>query len=274
MSLIEHLESPVTTDRHIPLPAPLPDGVAPFAFAVIADPHCTEAPKVGADREGDNVERFLRCIELAREIEPAPDFILAIGDVHLWGLEAVLADLPVPLHLIAGNHEGAEARAEMRAAFPEDFVRDGEPSDYYAFRHKGVHFIGMCNAGGRDHIGHLCSEDITPAGQCEWLEQELAADDPVKVLFGHVPPHPEGADVMHFMGRNDSRFLNDLIRHTSPTVAFFGHQHLPTRVHMAGSTPCYTLASCAWNTGTEHISFQHVTVGPAEMVVREVPINR
>ena len=106
----------------------------------------------------------------------------------------------------------------------------------------------MCNAGsGGDHIGHLCSQDFEPRGQCEWLERELAQAEPRKIVFVHVPPHPAGEDAEMFMARNDSRYFNALVEQTRPTALFCGHQHQETREFRIGDTRGFILRSCAWN---------------------------
>lgn len=83
-------------------------------------------------------------------------------------------------------------------------------SDYYSFEHKGVHFIGLCNVINRDHIGHLCSDQIISRGQCEWLEQELSKNEMPKIIFSHIPIEPDGQDKKMFLSRNDSRYLRAL----------------------------------------------------------------
>ena len=194
---------------------------------------------------GTHVERFLRCLARMEELPEAdrPDFALIVGDIHPHELTKHMARVRIPLHAIAGNHENRARRKELREMFLEDFEMDGKPSDYYSFVHKGCRFIGVCDAGcGGDHVGHLCSEEITPVGQCEWLERELAQHESCKFIFAHIPPHPDGLDKNGYLARNDSRYFNDLVTRTRPAAMFFGHQHaadtqvayrLNARVHRA-----------------------------------------
>ena len=117
-----------------------------------------------------------------------------------------------------------------------DFQVNGEPADYYAFLHKGVRFIGLCDAGTHDHIGQFCSENIIPRGQCEWLKEQLQKPEKRKILFAHIPPHPKNKDVNGYLSRNDSIYLNDLVSKYRPEAMFFGHQHRKTRSYHSGET--------------------------------------
>ena len=130
-----------------------------FTFAVIADPHCAEGPKAEYEGCGNGVDKLLRCFEkmIALPAEERPDFALIAGDIHPEALEPHLSKITVPVHVVAGTHEGsAETRGKLRALFPADFGTGDSLRDYYAFDHKGVRFIGICDAGaGGDHIGHF-----------------------------------------------------------------------------------------------------------------------
>jgi hypothetical protein len=200
-----------------------------------------------------------------------PDFILILGDLHLWGAGDALDRVPFPLHVIAGNHEMGERKAELRARFPVDFQIDGDPSDYYSFVHKGARFIGVCNAGsGGDHVGQLSSSDFGPRGQCEWLESELRRPEATKFVFAHVPPEPDGRDANMYMGRNDSRFFNGLVAQTQPTGLFFGHLHRPTRRYRIGESTVFVVRSCAWNFGGAPLGFLLVETENERIEVEDI----
>jgi len=243
----------------------------PFSFAVIADPHAAEKPKFEPERLGSHVQRFLRCVEhmVGLPETERPDFALVVGDIHVWALMEHLDKVSIPLHAIAGNHEsGKKKKAELREAFPTDFKVDGKPSDYYSFVHKGARFIGVCDAGGGgDHIGHLCSEDFGPRGQCEWLERELAQPEAVKIIFSHIPTHPQALDKNMYLARNDARYFNDLIVRTKPAGMFFGHLHR-SQEFTIGQTPVRVVQSCAWNKGNRPIGYDLVRVGAKGLVAK------
>jgi 3',5'-cyclic AMP phosphodiesterase CpdA len=239
---------------------------------VIADPHLAEKASWQVEAHGTHIDRFLRCFEEMAKLTGVekPDFALVCGDIHPAELEKCLDRVPLPLHVVPGNHENREARDLLRKLFPADFQVAGKPADYYAFTHKGVRFIALCDVGGGDHVGHLCSEYITPAGQCEWLEQVLARAEPARIVFGHIPPDPACGDRNMYLGRNDSRYLKELVSRTRPAALFFGHQHLATREVDFGGSRCVTLRSCAWNFQAAPLGFLLATVNGTTLTTREV----
>jgi 3',5'-cyclic AMP phosphodiesterase CpdA len=246
----------------------------PFCFCVAADPHCNDVPAKGMEELGTGADRLMRVLDSIGALPAAdrPDFLLIAGDLHLKGFLPLMPRFPLPVHVTAGNHESSvEDRKALRAAFPQDFVRNGKPADYYSFVHKGVRFVSPCTAGlGGEHIGTFASENIQPRGQCEWLEGELAAPEARKVLFTHIPAEREGADREMHLGRNDSRWFIDLVRRTRPEAAFFGHLHRPTETYRMGTTDVWQVRSCCWNFSAAPIGFLHVRVGPAGLTVQEI----
>ncbi len=247
-----------------------------FPFAVIADLHCSQQrPETGIL----GAERLGRCLELIRELPAAeqPEFLFLLGDIHLWALDpAELAAAGVPVHAVAGNHEhGRERKEQLHSIFPHDFRVDGEPSDYYSFVHAGVRFIVVCDGGaGGDHVGHLVSQDIQPRGQCAWLETELARPEPHKVVFAHIPPHPEAIEDDMSMGPHDARYFIDLVTRTRPAALFFGHQHLPTRCFTIGTSPAWVLRSAAWNFDDVPTGFLLVRLTDDGVTTRELMMAR
>ncbi|NIA12610.1 MAG: hypothetical protein GWP08_00925 [Nitrospiraceae bacterium] len=246
----------------------------PFVFCVVADPHLSEAAKPGIRHCGTAVDKFLRCVQAmdAFEGEDKPDFMLLAGDIHPWILKDHLEAIRIPIHATAGNHETTPAkRKELRDLFPSDFQRDGQESDYYSFVHKGVRFISMCDAGlGGEHVGQLCSENIRPSGQCEWIESQFAETEDRKILFAHIPPERNGGDRNMYLSRNDSRWFNNLVGESGPDAMFFGHLHLATEEYALGGTRCFNLRSCCWNFGNAPLGFMVVRVTNEAIETREV----
>ena len=250
-----------------------------FSFCVVADPHCAEKPKEGIDQYGGGVDKLLRCVEAMDGMAgiDRPDFVLLAGDIHPWALgEGQLDGVPFTLYATPGNHESSrERRDALRPVFPDSFHLGGQAADYYSVVHRGVRVISLCDAGGGgDHVGHLCSESIAPAGQCEWLERELGAPERRKILFAHIPPEPQGQDRNMYMSRNDSRWFCDLLRDRGPEAAFFGHLHQATLEYDLGGTRCFNVRSCCWNFGKAPLGFLHVRVHEIGLAVREIETGR
>ena len=244
-----------------------------FSFVVIADLHCSE------DRDLRGAERLSRCVELIQQqgVSEQPDFVFLLGDIHLWSLDPThLRAIDIPVHAVAGNHEhGRQRKEQLHAFFPHDFRVNGEPSDYYSFVHKGVRFIVVCDAGaGGDHVGHLASQDIHPHGQCAWLEDELEQPEARKVIFAHIPPHPQGIEDDMSMGPHDARYFNALVARTRPTAMFFGHQHQPTQAFSIGDTQAFVLRSAAWNFEDVPTGFMVVRMGAEGVTTREVLLEK
>jgi predicted phosphodiesterase len=252
---------------------PLPDR-EPFTFAVIADPHCAEEPKAGIEEYGNGVDKLLRCFETIKNLpaEEQPDFALLAGDIHPETLAPHLDKITLPIHSVAGNHEGTpQTRGLLRELFPGDFRTGKDIRDYYSFTHKGVRFIGVCDAGaGGEHVGQFCSELIEPAGQCDWLERELEATGFRKVVFAHIPPALDGGDRNMYMSRNDSRWFLELVRRTVPEMLFFGHLHHAMEEYEIGGTQGVNLRSCCWNFNQAPIGFMLVHVTTDGMKTREI----
>jgi 3',5'-cyclic AMP phosphodiesterase CpdA len=246
-----------------------------FCYCVVADPHCEEGAKDGLTSLGIGLDKFMLCIEAMSAMDKAdqPDFILLAGDIHPWKLKERIADVPFPIHAVAGNHEATkDRRNSLRDLFPDDFHdAKGKIRDYYSFVHQGVRFIGVCDAGmGGEHVGQLASELILPRGQCEWIEKELAQPEARKVLFAHIPPELEGKDRNMHLSRNDSRWFLDLVRRNGPELMFFGHVHLATEERPIGDTRSVNLRSCCWNFNRAPIGFMHVRVTKEGMKCREI----
>ena len=255
-----------------PQPEPVTQ-ISEFKFGIIADPHCSEPTKPGLSQYGNGIKKFSACFNEINKLSPEeqPDFVLILGDIHLWKLHQILPEITVPLHVIAGNHErDSKSRTEMRNLFPDDFIKNGKESDYYAFVHKGVRFIGVCNAGMGDHVGHLNSEIIKPFGQCQWLETQLKKEESQKIIFAHIPPHPKNEERNGWMCRNDSAFFNTLVEQTKPTAMFFGHHHLDTRISDYHNTKSVIIRSCCWNGDKSDLGFMMVKITPSEMETREI----
>ena len=244
----------------------------PFTFAVVADPHCAEQAKPNIKQYGNGVSKFLACVEEMEKLndDEKPDFMLIVGDVHLWALKQHLGKVSVGVHVISGNHENAARKKEMRDMFPSDFSKNGKEADYYSFVHKGVRFVGLCDARGVDHIGMLCSEDFGPRGQCEWLEEELGQKERHKIIFAHIPPEPEGRDRNMYIARNDSRYFNGLVQEHQPTAMFFGHQLRDTHQCQIGKTESFIVRSCCWNGDKTPLGFMLVKVDNSGISTREI----
>lgn len=233
----------------------LPPDDQTWSFVVVADPHLRENRK----GEPTGVEKFKKVMERIDAINPRPDFMLILGDIHVEMLEPLLPQIKIAVHPVAGNHEQPEHRKTLRKMFPKDF----QNKDFYAFEHKGCLFIAMCTAVAGDHVGHFESEGITPrVGQCQWIEEQFKKNVQSRPVFmyGHIAPtenRPDGKS----LSWNDSCYLLDLVRRYQPRALFFGHLH-EQKTFKVGNATVYVVRSCNWNYGGEPNGFLHVKVFP------------
>jgi len=160
---------------------------------------------------------------------PDAAFVAVTGDLAHWGepqayqgLRQALEPLPMPVHLLLGNHDD---RSAFRAAFPQ------APADAEGF----VQFV--FDAG---ELRLVCLDTNEPGVAwgvfCErraaWLAEALAAaardGRPVHLMLHH-PPFPVGIGAMDRISLLDPAPLRaalephrGLVRHM-----YFGHLHRP-----------------------------------------------
>jgi hypothetical protein len=247
-----------------------------FTFIVSSDPHISD----NRSNEPTGKEKFKRLLLQAARRSPRPEFMLITGDIHVEPFSQVLAETKaenkgrelIPLHVVPGNHEQRKDRDALHALFPADF----KGNDFYSFMHKGSLFIGLCDVGNGDHIGHFNSEAIKGPEQGQWLKNQLA-DKGKKAdhifIFGHIPPRPDGTiEGGMFLSVNDQKFLREMVLEYKPTALFFGHLHSKMEFKI-GSTPVFVLRSTNWNFNQEPLGFLEVKVFKTGMTTEFVPLK-
>ncbi|MDD2711042.1 MAG: metallophosphoesterase [Verrucomicrobiae bacterium] len=236
-----------------------------WSFVVAADPHLRENRK----DEPAGVEKFRRVLSRIGKIDPKPDFMLLLGDIHPDKLPSLLPEIKIPIHPVHGNHETPEQRQTLRSLFPDDF----QGKDFYRFEHRGCLFIALCTAASIDHVGHLAAPTITPpAGQREWLEEQLRDAPRFQhcFIYGHIPPDAQCRANDMCLAPDDSKFLLDLVQKAKPTALFFGHRHQQIDFSIGG-IPVYGVRSCNWNVKKEPLGFLLVKVESGKTNVEFIP---
>ncbi len=167
-----------------------------FSFAFVGD--CHIRPELGADRA---------CAQCFEQISASPvDFVIQGGDHVEDALEtgrerATLlmalyqrterAHLRKPIYHVIGNHDclGVFPKSGIDPSAPDygkQFYIDRFGPRYYAFDHKGVHFVVLDSIGltaDRNYEGRV------DAAQLGWLRADLAAQ-PMgtrMVVVTHIP---------------------------------------------------------------------------------------
>ena len=213
-----------------------------FSFAVVADTHINESEHGSTSPFETNQLANPRARRVFKEIaamDPAPQFVVHLGDiVHpvpslpiyaeaVEQFKTMRTHLPLPLHLVPGNHDVGDKRVE---SVPTESVCDkfleiyraAFGRDYFSFDHAACRFVIinslLLNSG-------LDDEPI----QSDWLEEQLAdAGDRRVFLFMHYPPYvfrqdePSNYDGIDYPAR---QWLLAQIERPNVEAVFAGHVH-------------------------------------------------
>jgi Icc protein len=145
----------------------------PTLIAQLSDPH------VRVPEEHGSADALARAVAAVLQLETLPNAVLVTGDLaeHADAAEyervrELLAPLPMPVHVLPGNHDDPLA---MREHFP----LDGDGPYQYAARCGALRLV-VCDSSrrGRDD-GEL---------DLDWLEAQLAAEDAPTIVAMHHPP--------------------------------------------------------------------------------------
>ncbi len=191
----------------------------------------------------DTTETLRRVVDHLVGLDPAPDVILATGDLTDDGTASqyatlldVLAPIADRLLPIPGNHDECPL---FRGAFAD--VLPGNLADdhcSYVVEDHPVRLVGLDNSIPGRHDGRF-----DPVRE-RWLDDVLAADpDRPTLVFTHFPPFETGLRFMDDAGLLDSDRLRAVIeRNPQVRLLVTGHLHRP--IHTAiGSTLVSTCPS-------------------------------
>lgn len=159
-------------------------------IAQISDLHLGMDPADAGELNARRLKAVLHDI-FARDV--TPDRLIVSGDLTDQGsaagyaeVRAALAEVPVPVHLMLGNHDN---RATFRAAFPDAPIADGFAQSVIDLPELRILLLDTLEEGR--HGGGFCET------RAAWLTARLAeaGDKPVMVVCHH-PPFATGVDWM------------------------------------------------------------------------------
>jgi 3',5'-cyclic-AMP phosphodiesterase len=201
-------------------------------IAQVSDPHVTVpggSPGAGVDSHA----RLALTLERIAALAPRPEAIVMSGDLVEAGtdaeyarLGALLAASPIPVLVMAGNHDDRDA---MARAFPDHAERFGAHGLHY------VVAIGPLRLVMLDSLVPGRPGGALPQGEIDWLDATLSAKRRAPtIVFVHHPPATTGlAHVDRSALHDDRAFAATIRRH--PQVCC-GHLHRAVMVNWAGTT--------------------------------------
>jgi Icc protein len=205
-------------------------------LAQLSDPHM----RVGAD-DGASAKALAAAVDAVLALRPAPHAVLVSGDIADTGaareyerVRELLAPLPMPVHVLPGNHDD-------RAALREHFGLPGAPDDPLQYTAPCADLrLVLCDSTRPGHDGGEV--------RLAWLERQLGAEPgaPTIVAMHHVPL-TIGLPVLDEIGfpPDETRALGELLarsKHVRRVVA--GHVHRTVLGTLGG---CGVLACTSTN---------------------------
>jgi Icc protein len=176
-----------------------------------------------------------RAIAAVAALNPAPDIVLATGDLVDSGmldeyrvLREELGALTMPVYLIPGNHDRREG---IREIFADAGYWPASEQLYYVIDDHPVRLIALDTTLPGKTEGEVGAEQLA------WLAARLE-EEPTKptIVFMHHPPFPTGIGHMDSINCLDGAAVGAVIaRHPQVERVLCGHHHRPIQIRWAGT---------------------------------------
>jgi 3',5'-cyclic AMP phosphodiesterase CpdA len=206
-----------------------------FLLAQVTDMHIKAGGKLSY-KVVDTEASLARCVEHILALPQRPDAVLFTGDLTDFGKRAeyenlarLIAPLPMPAYLMAGNHDDPALMREMFGAHA--YLRQRKEKLDYVIDDFPVRIVALDST-----IPHKSPGVLTP-DQLAWLEETLAAS-PAKptIVALHHPPFWTGIGHMDIQPLTNPDALAAVIRrHPQVERVIAGHLHRPIVARFAGT---------------------------------------
>lgn len=192
-------------------------------FLQFTDIHLTAEGETIGGR--DPILNFRKGLAHAMEHHADAEALFITGDLSDWGdakdyetLKDMLRDVPVPVHLLIGNHDD---RTLFLEAFP-DLANPGGFVQYTVPLSLGT-AICLDTWGPETHAGHFCET------RAAWLETQLSQLPGPLWIFMHHNPVPIHVAPMDLIMLLDADRLGATLAPHAEKIRhiFHGHCHLP-----------------------------------------------
>jgi len=200
-------------------------------IAHLSDPHITVGPLAAEPATG-----LYRALGRVLTLEPWPDCVVITGDLTDNGrpdeyaaLREVLGTFPLPVHLVAGNHDRT---ANLVAEFAPDRVGGGAERASYTIEYDEVTIVVLDS-----QVDGTAGGTLGPA-QLSFLDSELARRTNVPALVClHHPPIDVGIPFMDNIRLTDGAELGAVLaRHPHVIRVLAGHLHRTVSAAFGGTT--------------------------------------
>ena len=178
-----------------------------------------------------------RAVAAIAALDPAPDCVLATGDLADCGLpaeyreiDAMLASLPMPTFVIPGNHDRRDVMRES-LGYRHPYLHQHADFLQYVIDDYPVRLIALDTVIAGEHGGIVC------AAREAWLAEALAkGNGHPTIVFMHHPPFRTGVPAMDpMMCRTAPTFAPLVSRHPEIERIVAGHYHRPIVTRFAGT---------------------------------------
>ncbi len=176
-----------------------------------------------------------QCVRKILELPLRPDVLVATGDltdnaiVAEYGvLREILAPLPMPIFLAAGNHD---RRGALQTAFPDHrYLRGEDGFVQHVIDDFELRLVVLDTVVANEEGGLLCERRL------RWLDRTLAASSRPTIVAQHHPPFAAGLNYMDARGlANPAAEATVIARHPHVERVISGHFHRNMQARFAGT---------------------------------------
>jgi 3',5'-cyclic AMP phosphodiesterase CpdA len=226
----------------------------PVRFVQLSDPHVFTDPS-GAPHGVDPNETLRHVVRRLLE-RPPMDFVVVTGDLvgderisSYAVLRSLLAPLPCPVHLLAGNHDvraglwrelGPPGSGRLEPDPPAAELDEREDGYFYEFDAGGQRFLALDSQIPGEVPGRIDEQ------QMRWIADRLTdRPDVPTIVFVHHPPIATGVEWLDEHRIENGRELMALVQRGNVKRVLFGHVHMPMTISW-GSIVCTSAPSTCY----------------------------